>query len=776
MTERNPVPAGAAALFLLGAATLCAELLWARALGHVLGSDLDGISITIALFLLGAALGSALAARIRLAPRTWSALAVVSALFVHLWTLWALPAWSEGWAGLGTVGGKLLVALPLVFPALALGGAVPAWFRSGTLEPDQVMRRTGRWVASLDLGSAVGALVTPVLVLPAFGSRGCAVAVLILVAVAMTARGAREHSRRSKQATVRADHAGSRSTQALVSGIITFVLQVTWVRLLGEILGTSLLVLGMAAAALLVGGALGSLMVPGLVRRLGAGALIPLAWSAWAVTQVIAMVCIAGTPGAYVKTLAVVGTTGATVLSVKIVAVIVCVLPASCAAGLLFPALAAGWSRDEAQLAREAGVLQATGFLGGTIGALAAGLFLIPALGSLTTLVGTAVVTAVAALTAGFAWRAELPRPQLAITTAAALLAGLGSLLAGGLDESLVGAGVFQWNREDIRSGHALEGYRQREVLYSREGRLARVTIERWTQENTCFLKVGGRVEGTSPIDPGAPSFADLPTQVLLGILPTLFHGGADEGLVVGVGGGTTVAAAAASHRGRITAIEVEPEVLAALRSPAGRVAFPWEFERLFPSGGEGPHIEFADARAYLHRESRRWQTIICQPSEPWLPYSAPLFTPEFYRLVASRLEPEGVAVHWLQLYRIRVREFAAILAGFRDAFERVWLVHPHPEASEVILLGSRADLDPVQWRRRWNQPGVRECRQRFDWGAEPPLPLLDGAGIDRWLRGRASARDADLQPRLEFWLPLVGDRGENHAGKILATLVEAGR
>jgi len=241
--------------------------------------------------------------------------------------------------------------------------------------------------------------------------------------------------------------------------------------------------------------------------------------------------------------------------------------------------------------------------------------------------------------------------------------------------------------------------------------------------------------------------------------------------LVIGLGGGTTVTVAAEGWDGEVTVLEVEPEVARALASDAGRRAFPREHERLFGTGGARPTLVFEDARAYLARETQRWDGIVCQPSEPWLPWSAPLFTADFYRRVRDRLSPGGVAIHWVQLYEIGVREFAAIVRAFRDAFPDARLYHP-PGTGEVVLVGGgtprgpgrapppRADAIAAAWERVGRGPF--------------PAPLVGPDALGRWLALEGGGRQGNLRSRLEFRLPLLGDRGVDRSGAILRSLREA--
>ena len=578
---------------------------------------------------------------------------------------------------------------------------------------------------------------------------------------------------------------------SLCAGAIAIGLQVVWTRLLGEILGSSLLVLGLSTAAMLAGGAVGSFLVPRALRHFSARGWATSTAAVWAIAQAFAALVVALAPRAYVWAIESYGASAAVLWTVKGALVAAALVPPALVAGWWLPTLLVGWrSDDPVELGRDGARLQGALLLGGALGAWGVGLFVMPALGSAVALSILGVATLLLPTLLFFAPPARGAEGEsgraaggfVAWIGGGAIAAAVSVGAYGVWDEGLLGAGVYQWSRADLEAGGALDAWRRREVVFAREGRLARVTIERAEEQNTAFLRVGGHVEGTVPLDESGlrsvESLADMPTQLLLGLFPRL-EGAADRTLVIGVGGGTTVATAVETSTGSVEAVEVEPAVLAALRSEAGRISFPWESARLFAPGGPALHVD--DGRAWLHRDPRKWSAIVCQPSEPWVPWSAPLFTERFYRLVQSRLTDDGVAVHWLQLYRIGEREFAAILAAFRGVFDDVRLFHPRFQlggavipTGEVILVGRTTPPGArEEARAAWDGPEIRRCRERVGDSLPFPTPILDTAGIDTWLRGRPRL-SGNLRSHLEYHLPLLADRGVDRSVELLQSLIEA--
>ena len=746
-------------LALVGAATMLLEILVARQLGTILGSTLDGVALAVNVALVGFAIGQVAAARVRerrSLASTWCRIALVGCIAASLWIGILLPVIAEGSWFISTLWGKICVSLPLLCGSIPLGAAVTTSFRASV---DEVISRSSGGITALDLGSAFGALATPLLLLPLAGELGTLLTGLLLLGLASFVP---TRSVRTESEVVRKDRRVSRRAilSAFWVGVIAFGLQLGWVRVLGEVLGSSLLVFGIASGMWLIGGAAGASLMPQLRLSLGVSRLRRVAWSSWLISQGISLLLIAFSPYLYLHFVSLVGETPGSSLPVAkaLLLFVVLGLPGFCS-GLIVPALLVDHG-EKGRLDRGAGILQGANLVGSMVGASIAAFWIIPSHGPLFLFLLCGVGTVAAGIPA-------LRKGSRGGAASSFLCGGL--LLAAATqfwDPDLLGAGVFQWSRAEIVQGSALPGWQQREILDTFEGRLSRVQIERDLQQNTSYLRVGGRIEGSVPIDPAAPSMADLPTEVLLGLLPTWIGPGEGNLLVIGLGGGTTVATAVDTWSGKLIVVEIEPAVKEALLSDAGRVAFPAEHQALF--GLKAPSILLEDARAFLARDDRLWEAIVIQPSEPWLPWSAPLFTPKFHRLLSRRLAPEGVAVQWLQLYRIGVAEFAAIVSSFREELGPVQVWHP-PGTGEILLVAGKTE--PAGQNRR---ESVEKAWSRVAAGALPVEPWLDDRAVERWLYQAGGGDRTQLRARLEHRLPLLGEGGRDLSGELLRSLQES--
>jgi len=766
--RRSVESRGEAALFICGFVLLGAELLLARAGALIIGADAGGLGWTLGSFLLGSAIGGLIAGSGRGTPRFWC-LASLGTFALGALILELLPSLLLE-ADLGRTSVRFLGSLCVLIPALPFGALPIAWYGVGSPDLQGTRQRVGRWLSANDLGSALGALALPALLLPLLGPRWTAG--FLLASLALLHSMARNAPREvSSPVAPSAPRAGSSSRGALLLaaavGAGTLAHQLVVTRLLGELLGASLLVLGSATAATLIGAAAAARAAPRLLDRWGADGPLVGAGSLWLLMQGAASLTIPSLPSFLLARLGSFPPEAILAPTLwKLAAVAVVVVPVGLGAGAILPLLLARGSEDAPGLRRLAGPLEAAWLIGGALGAWGGGVVILSRFGSEVALRGVAAATALGLVL--WTLRSGVGRSRL-ILIPLLLLAG-GAFFESGRrwDPALLGVGIYAWDRGSIAAGEALEGWREREVTYLGEGRIAKVAIEVAPRQNAAYLRVGGRIEGSVAIDPELPTFADLPTEVLLGLLPSVEGPGEGSLLAIGLGGGTTVATAVENWRGEVTALELEPEVAAALRSPAGRKAFPRESRVLFPEGGGGPRILFEDARSYLARTSQGWDAIVCQPSEPWLPWSAPLFTEAFYELVRERLRPGGVAIHWIQLYRIAPEEFAAIASAFLQVFPDARCYHP-PGTGEVILVGGGETAPAIVDARR-NAPETALAWAR---GAKTPFPtpLISGEAFRAWCAIEGGDRRGNLRARLEHRLPLIGDRGVDRAGEILLGL-----
>jgi spermidine synthase len=433
-------------------------------------------------------------------------------------------------------------------------------------------------------------------------------------------------------------------------------------------------------------------------------------------------------------------------------------LPLTTLFGITFPLLA---RLQGGQDAREiSGRLYQWNTLGSILGALGAGFLLVPLAGLQASFIwcaGLLLLPGLLALLAALPRRGAQPQ-RAALRTAAglaaaALLAGVG-LFYRPWDLLLMTCGIYKYGLEWrglIPDGRTLqESLRKyRSLLFYREGREAVVSVTRSAAGT--FLAINGKID--------AGTQADTATQKLLAHVPLALHPSPRTAFIVGWGSGGTAGSAALHPLREIHCAEIEPAVFET--APL--------FEELNRGVQGDPRftVHLQDARSLLLAGGPRYDVIISEPSNPWVSGMASLFTAEFYRIVAERLEDGGVFCQWFHYYDLGLQDIRVQVATFcrRFPYASLWLVPPSAggmdgrptPVGDILLLGSLRPL-PLDYRRvraAWSIPGVRQDLDAV--GIRDELDLLaiwtaDRADLQAFA-GRAP-ENTDERPLLELNAP----------------------
>ena len=92
---------------------------------------------------------------------------------------------------------------------------------------------------------------------------------------------------------------------------------------------------------------------------------------------------------------------------------------------------------------------------------------------------------------------------------------------------------------------------------------------------------------------------------------------------------------------------------------------------------------------------------IISEPSNPWRPGAASLFTTDFFRIAKAACA--GIFLQWLQLYELSSVNVHTLIRTFDHVFDHVLIFTPDPTSNDMLLLGSQVPLTVDRGRvARW--------------------------------------------------------------------------
>jgi spermidine synthase len=739
--------------FLSGAAGLLYQVLWLRTLTFVFGHTLLAITMILAAFMAGLALGSLLFARLSARLRNLigaygfieiaigltcaavpALLSAISTVYLRLHTPLGLSPDQFSLIQL------VLVFAVLIVPTTLMGGTLPV-LAQAFVRDERLVRRVGLLYAVNTLGAVVGTALAGYLLLPTLGIRRTTMlAVVINLAVGglalLLARGwpglgasvTTPPRARPRQG------AGRRLTLAAlgVSGAVSMLYEVGWTRSLTQVLGSSTYAFTAMLVAFLIGIALGSAAYAWLRGR---DAATP---AAFAVIQLAIGAVVALTLALFERLpeLFLLGfarfesTSWVPLLQLAIAGA--ALVPSTLLIGATFPCAVAVVARSGPP-GRSVGHVYAVNTLGAIAGVVLTGFVLVPALGVHATIKLGVLVN----LIAGAALVATAPGARRWAGLAAA--AGL-AVFAWSIplwDLRVMTAGTAIYARYYLTSGGLAEQTARQRVVFYREGRSSTVAVVERGATRT--LRVNGKTDASDGID--------MQTQILVAHLPMLVHPEPRRIMVLGLGSGVTVGSATTHPFERIDVVELEPAVVEASRFFTAVNRDPLRHPRV--------RLTVADGRNFLLTTPERYDVIISEPSNPWIAGVATLFTVEAFQIARSRLRPGGVMAQWVPGYGLASDDFAMIVRTFSAVFPStsVWYLGRH----DFLLLGAERSvpLDLGHLGARVEVPAVLDDLGRVGLKSGPEILgfiALAPSDVARLAAG-AGLNDDDRLP-LEFSAP----------------------
>ncbi len=769
--------------FVSGASGLVYEVVWVRALTLVIGHTTFSASLVVSAFLLGLVLGSLaigrLADRLRRPLLVYGALEAATGVLALGVTalLGALPGIMSalGIPGGGPLPLRAAIAFLIVLPpTFAMGGTLPVLTRFVARELSGLSRIFGVLYSINTLGAALGCGVGGFLLVGALGlSRTAAVAAAVNLAIGAAAvamhrlLGAQANAGEPAgepekaaapsgpdPAAAGAGGAGGapfdeRRRRLLVAvfagcGFASISYEVLWFRLLSSVLDSSAYAFTLLLVTFLLGLVLGGLAwslwlekragralelfvgVQGLLAYVGLFSMVLLGFS-----RLTGRILIAWLRGV---------TDGGHYVAILLQAAAIILVPATLI-GVIFPLIVHLTTRHVARAASNVGLLYSANTLGGIVGSLAVGLWLIPAIGTqkvflLISGLSMALALGVQALDGSTSKRARWSMRGSAAVLAAGMLLIPPDLLVKGFAEHADSR--IAWVKEGLDGVLAVLEYDAKTICDSPGYDCAPGCVDKPFRHQRLVF--------------GAISYANtvLPARRYMATLahvPMLLHPAPRDALVVCFGTGTTAGSFASYPDLRsLTLVDTNEDVLEAARYFA-------EHNRR-PDQDPRTRVVFDDGRHFLLANAGKYDVISFEPPPPQSAGVVSLYTTDFYRLVRERLNPGGVLAQWIPLAEQRDNINRQLVASMLATFPEVslWL----PANFEAVLVGSDRPLE-IDWNR-WNAqmqvPGVRSSLAEV--GYSNPYQLLGTfvAGTEalrRWVGAEPPITDDD--PRVEYFL-----------------------
>ena len=758
----NRVTSGRVAPLLFGSG-LCGlvyQIGWMRELRLVFGASTAASAAVLAIFIGGLGVGGlllgkradasarplALYANLELVIAASAALSPLLLALVRM-----LYVGAGGSVALGTVGGTalrlVLAALVLAIPTLAMGGTLAAVTRAIETEGDARRRQLAVMYGINTLGAVVGALLATFFLIEILGNRRtiwCAALVNALLALI-----ARSMARRSDEVVREpAETVAASATAPLplilaasaIVGFAFFLMEMTWYRMLGPILGGTVFTFGLILAVALLGIGIGGLAYalrpaakPATVRGLIATCLV----QAICLAIPLALGDRIAVGAAALRSTSAFGFTGQ-LAGWGAICVIV-VLPASIAAGVQFPLLVNLVGRGRANVGRHLGWVYATNTAGAIVGSLLGGFVLLPVIGAVGCWRLAIALLLVLAVTAVVATAKQRSRRELGVVAAGVVVA-VALVVARGPTAAWRHSGIGAGRSGALATPADVTAFRHganRMLAWESEGVESSVALV--ALDGLTFV-VNGKIDGAV--------LGDAQTQMMGGLLGVAIHPAPRRAMVIGLGTGETAGwLADAPGIERVDAVELEPAILEVVRRCAEANRHMLENAKV--------HVQLGDAREVLLTSTATYDLVFSEPSNPYRAGVASLYTHELYEAVRDRLGTDGLFLQWTQSYEVDGATIATIYATLTSVFPEVhtWRLGQ----ADLLFVASMTPIhyDAARIAERVANPAVREA-MTYAWrvdGVEGLLShFLGGTAMATAIAERAGGElNTDDKTLIEF-------------------------
>ncbi len=706
--------------FLSGLSSLVFEVIWARMLQQVFGTTSFAISTLLTAFMAGLALGSYLGGRI--ARRVGDQLRLYGILegLIGLYAL-LVPVFLQvlphlyGWLFNQFLDDFYLFSLLrfvavffiLVIPTTLMGATLPLVSQWIADRQRLFQGQIGLLYGANTLGACIGCFSAGFLLLPTFGlsttnsffaALNGALAITVLLVsrrLADAVESTPEHQQAStdmEQAMGISAHPDPHPPWALslilvgfaICGLASMSYQVLWTRAYLITLGSSTYSFTLVLTAVLVGIALGSAALSPVVKRIRR----PLFWFALLQFGVVAFAALSFYTLNHIPLWLVHLLTNTIDSTVELYAfqfglVALVVFIPSFLEGASFPVVIRAITARAQETGRDVGRAYAFNTTGAIIGSFAAGFILMPWLGLQGSILALLILNLLIALLlaiAEFYLRAQLS--TVVTLVAGASVAVLVLIWAPPLDQAQITSGVFRAEVAHSIGDAERVAQRDPEILFYEDGLTATTSVER--SGGTTTLRANGK--------PEASDGADMPTQVIVGLLPLMLRQsalglepGGEDVAMIGFGSGVTAGASLQWPLQSLDVVEIEASMIDASRH--------FEHVNFQPLSDPRLSIIESDGRNYVEYHDQEYDVIISEPSNPWIAGVSSLFTVEYFQRAAQRLADDGVYAQWVQLYEMHPDNVRTVFATFHHVFPHVQAYSTRPKSTDIVLIGSHQPL-----------------------------------------------------------------------------------
>lgn len=337
--------------------------------------------------------------------------------------------------------------------------------------------------------------------------------------------------------------------------------------------------------------------------------------------------------------------------------------------GSTLPLLLKAYTNNIGKIGESVGKLDGSNSFGAMIGVLCAGFVMIPILGIHLTIIVTAMIN----FTIGFGilFGQRKIKKIFIIPIVAVIVLILFVFPSYNVDVMNSAVYIAKPSYSLLEFHEENKAYSK--TLYYDESQYSSLLVQdhgRYTN-----LKINGKIQCSDDeySVSGLKNLANLPSElyfVNVGTAPI-------SALNVGLGCGTSAVELAKSMP--TTTIEIDPSMIKA--------------SEIFHQ--DIPHkLVIDDARNWLVRNSETFDIIVTEPSDPYINHSI-LFTKEYFQIIYDSTSDNGLVAQWIPVYELKNIDFHIMYNTFHSVFPYVYGYQMElGSEQQIILIGSKFALE----------------------------------------------------------------------------------
>jgi spermidine synthase len=702
-----------------GCAGLIYESVWSHYLGLYLGHAAYAQTLTLAIFMGGMTLGAYVTSRyidkIRNALMGYAIaeliLGVAGLAFHFIYTAFIDFSYDTVFPGLGSIGlinfYKWTSGALLILPQSIILGSTFPLLCSALIRREQ--EGIGKHISVLyfsnSIGAAAGALIATFMLIPAIGMPGAMLTSgIINIAIAVITYSVSKHPEQSSRLDESDELSRDAKTTIVVlvaaalTGAVSFMYEIAWIRMLNLVLGTSLHAFEIMLSAFIAGLALGGWWIRNRIEK------IPDLLRFTGQVQIFMGLAAISTLTLYAESFGWVATllnetiqktdTGYVFynLATSLISGLI-MIPATFCAGMTLPLLTTHLLRkqhNESAIGRV--------YASNTIGAICGIVFAVhigmTQLGLKWLIVFAGIIDIGLGIYLIFYMGRSLKwisLPSRLAATGLVVLATLGLITE--LDPSRLSSGSFRYARTETPG----------EILFYKDGKTASISVEK-VAEFGANISTNGKPDASlrTNLNSGDEQSAvtrnlwsDEVTMTMLGSIAYLVNPDIRDVANIGFGSGLTSHVLLSNPSlASLDTIEIEPVMVEGARLFMSRNALAYEDPR--------SNIRIEDAKTFFAAHQKKYDAIISEPSNPWVAGVGNLFTVEFYEHMKNHLTDEGLMVQWLHLYEISLPTLLTALSSLNHTFPNYELYTSVP--GDILIVASPDAGKDLSIKPTWEQ------------------------------------------------------------------------